>query len=66
MLSVSAGGIYFNFVILYGLVSPDSEVSDLHQDEWRPFSPEVLKEAHVSDTTVMIDFTAKLVHELSK
>ncbi|MBN1603794.1 MAG: hypothetical protein JW915_19435 [Chitinispirillaceae bacterium] len=43
MLSVSAGGIYFYFVTLYGLVSTDSEVSDLHQDEWRHFSPDVLK-----------------------
>jgi uncharacterized membrane protein SpoIIM required for sporulation len=42
MLSVSAGGIYFNFVTLYGLVLPDSEVSDLYKDEWRSFSPEVL------------------------
>jgi thiol:disulfide interchange protein len=58
MLTVSAGGIYFNFVTLYRLISTDSEVSNLKQDEWSPFSSKVLKDAHANGIPVMIDFTA--------
>jgi thiol:disulfide interchange protein DsbD len=58
MLTVSVGGIYFNFVTLYSLVATDSETSNLEQKEWVPFSPKLLKDAHANGTSVMIDFTA--------
>jgi thiol:disulfide interchange protein DsbD len=58
MLTVSVGGIYFNFVTLYSLVATDTEASNLGQKEWIPFSPKLLKDAHANGTSVMIDFTA--------
>lgn len=58
MLTVAGGGVYFNFITLYSLISTDSEVSNTEKNEWVPFSPKLLKDAHANGQHVMIDFTA--------
>jgi thiol:disulfide interchange protein len=58
MIFISGGGFYFNFVTLYSLISTNSDVSNTGKDEWIPFSPNLLKEAHANGQSVMIDFTA--------
>jgi thiol:disulfide interchange protein len=58
MLTVSGGGVYFNFVTLYSLISTNSDMSNAGRDEWIAFSPKLLKDAHANGQSVMIDFTA--------
>jgi thiol:disulfide interchange protein len=58
MIAISAGGVYFNFVTLYSLISTDSELSNIGKNEWIPFSTKLLKDAHANGQSVMIDFTA--------
>lgn len=58
MLIISAGGVYFNFVTMYNLISTDSDLSKTGKNEWVTFSPKLLKDAHANGQSVMIDFTA--------